>query len=86
MRYVIINTSDLNDIDLSEFEDVEIKFNVEKTECILNFNGEIPKSLRKIKPVDVGNRYYHTHKEMMLLKKMATIDLSLGWVTIEDLK
>lgn len=82
MRYTIINIIDLDNINLTELSG-EVIYNIDKSQCILSFVGEIPRSLRAVTPVNFGNRFYHTHKEMISLKKIVTADPSLGWLLVQ---
>lgn len=83
MRYTIINSLDLEKVDLKELSS-DPSFNIDRSQCILVFKGETPHSLRKIKPVEYGNRYYHSHKEMIALKKIVSANPSLGWVLSQE--
>lgn len=58
--YVIIDSTDLEHIDLSEFTDTNVnrvRHSLDGSQCILEYNGEMPATLNQLTPKPVQLTY-----------------------------
>jgi hypothetical protein len=70
--YVILNTNELNTVDFSQLKTTEPRYNVDRTEFIVSFEGETPDFLQ--------DKTTYTNSELLIIVN----DINNNWYNEEN--
>jgi len=71
-KYVILNTSEIETVDFSKLKTTEPRYNVDRTEFIVSFEGETPDFLQ--------DKTTYTNEELLIIVN----DISNNWYNEEN--